>query len=147
MAYLILENCIGCTACVRWCPVDAISGVRKGLHVIDPSLCIECGACARICPSNCIQDGTGQLKSSIKPALWAKPAFNYENCTECRICIQSCPVGCIKVVNPGHQNGLHPGQPYLASPKTCMACSFCAQDCPSDAIHMLSPQPEAVQSS
>lgn len=141
MAYLILENCIGCTACVRLCPVDAITGERKQMHTIDPALCIECGACGRICPADCIQDGHGVLTQQIKPALWAKPAFIYERCTACRICVQSCPVGCIALINPAHSNGLHPGQPYLATPKTCISCAFCVTDCPTNAMHMLAPLP------
>ncbi|MDW8047511.1 MAG: 4Fe-4S binding protein, partial [Chloroflexota bacterium] len=45
MAYSIIETCIGCTACTKRCPTNAISGERNQLHVIDPTLCIDCGAC------------------------------------------------------------------------------------------------------
>ena len=47
--YLIADNCTGCRACVRACPVQAISGERKEVHVIDQSLCIKCGACLEKC--------------------------------------------------------------------------------------------------
>jgi NADH-quinone oxidoreductase subunit F len=43
------ETCTGCRACVRACPVTAISGERKEVHVIDQSLCIKCGACLEKC--------------------------------------------------------------------------------------------------
>ena len=43
------ETCTGCRACVRACPVQAISGERKEVHVIDQSLCIKCGACLEKC--------------------------------------------------------------------------------------------------
>jgi len=48
--YSILEDkCIGCTVCVKVCPVDCISGERKALHVIDQDKCIKCGACMDRC--------------------------------------------------------------------------------------------------
>ena len=43
------ETCTGCRACVRACPVQAISGERKEVHVIDQELCIKCGACFEKC--------------------------------------------------------------------------------------------------
>jgi NADH-quinone oxidoreductase subunit F len=46
---IVAEKCKGCTACVRKCPVDAISGEKKQPHVIDPEVCIKCGACKDVC--------------------------------------------------------------------------------------------------
>jgi len=43
------EKCVGCTACARVCPVDAISGVIKEKHTIDPEICTRCGACLEVC--------------------------------------------------------------------------------------------------
>ncbi len=55
MEYVINpENCVGCTACARVCPVNAISGERKEIHHINPDICIKCGACKEKCKFDAI---------------------------------------------------------------------------------------------
>ena len=51
---VIVENCVGCTACRRVCPVGAVSGHPKQVHFIDPNICIACGACFDACKFNAI---------------------------------------------------------------------------------------------
>ncbi len=43
------EKCTGCMACIKGCPVDAITGQRKQVHHIDQELCIQCGVCLTRC--------------------------------------------------------------------------------------------------
>ncbi len=43
------DKCVGCTVCAIKCPVKAISGNRKEVHIIDQSECIKCGICKTVC--------------------------------------------------------------------------------------------------
>jgi NADH:ubiquinone oxidoreductase subunit F (NADH-binding)/(2Fe-2S) ferredoxin len=43
------DKCIGCTACLRKCPVQCIAGSPKQVHVIDQSACVKCGQCLLAC--------------------------------------------------------------------------------------------------
>ena len=45
ISFNITDDCRGCTACARKCPVGAISGEKKEKHVIDQDVCIRCGRC------------------------------------------------------------------------------------------------------
>ena len=50
LRYTIDKNkCVGCTACARVCPVNAIAGERKQPHTIDGEKCIKCGQCYEVC--------------------------------------------------------------------------------------------------
>jgi len=52
--YVVAEKCIGCTACKRVCPADAIVGEVKQPHVILLDKCIKCGACIDKCKPKAI---------------------------------------------------------------------------------------------
>ena len=51
---IIPEMCTGCTVCAKNCPTNAISGERKGIHLIDQDACIKCGACYSKCKFDAI---------------------------------------------------------------------------------------------
>ncbi len=46
--------CIGCTFCIRACPVDAIAGAAKQMHTVIASECTGCELCIAPCPMDCI---------------------------------------------------------------------------------------------
>ena len=49
------DNCTGCTLCFKNCPVDAITGEKKEVHVIDPGKCIKCGICYEVCNFDAVE--------------------------------------------------------------------------------------------
>ena len=54
VAMVVEADCIGCTKCIQACPVDAIIGANKHMHVVIESLCTGCGLCVPPCPVDCI---------------------------------------------------------------------------------------------
>jgi len=48
--YIQPDKCKACTICLKECPVDAIEGGKKQIHVIDQSKCTKCGTCFDVCP-------------------------------------------------------------------------------------------------
>ncbi|MDD5408772.1 MAG: NADH-ubiquinone oxidoreductase-F iron-sulfur binding region domain-containing protein, partial [Candidatus Omnitrophica bacterium] len=55
LVYEITDKCVGCTACKKACPAEAISGAPKAKHIIDINKCIKCGACFKICKFSAIR--------------------------------------------------------------------------------------------
>jgi NADH:ubiquinone oxidoreductase subunit F (NADH-binding) len=53
--YMINDQCIGCGACKKVCPANAISGEPKQQHLINLNKCIQCGNCFKVCKFTAIK--------------------------------------------------------------------------------------------
>jgi NADH:ubiquinone oxidoreductase subunit F (NADH-binding)/(2Fe-2S) ferredoxin/Pyruvate/2-oxoacid:ferredoxin oxidoreductase delta subunit len=49
--YISPDDCRGCMLCLKECPVGAITGARREVHIIDQDKCTTCGGCLEVCPS------------------------------------------------------------------------------------------------
>lgn len=136
MPHIISDACIGCTACVPLCPVDAISGQSSRLHTIDPRQCIDCGACGRICPVRAVLNDDMRRCKPLERALWPRPVFNDDACTACGSCILACPTDALDLEARPHRGTALQGLPALARPEDCIACGFCVQSCQYDAVEL-----------
>lgn len=65
-------RCIGCTACIKACPVDAIVGGNKQSHTVIADWCTDCEACLEPCPVDCIE--MVPVTQTLYDWKWAKPA-------------------------------------------------------------------------
>ena len=54
LAVIDEEWCIGCTLCLKACPVDCIVGGPKAMHTVIEAQCTGCELCLPACPVDCI---------------------------------------------------------------------------------------------
>lgn len=71
VAYIDEETCIGCTVCIRACPVDAILGAQKHMHTVITSECTGCDLCVEPCPVDCID--MIPVETGIQEWKWSQP--------------------------------------------------------------------------
>lgn len=75
--------CIGCTLCIKACPVDAIIGANKRMHTVLESACTGCDLCLPVCPVDCmhVEDvsgaATGWAAWSEAQAQAARARYDY----------------------------------------------------------------------
>jgi electron transport complex protein RnfB len=66
VAYIDEDWCIGCTLCLKACPVDCIAGATKRMHTVIESECTGCELCLPACPVDCIV-----LEDTTRATGWA----------------------------------------------------------------------------
>ena len=54
LAVIDEAGCIGCTLCIKACPVDCILGAPKRMHTVIDDQCTGCELCLPACPVDCI---------------------------------------------------------------------------------------------
>lgn len=64
-------HCIGCTLCIRACPVDAIVGANKRMHTVLADACTGCDLCVAPCPVDCIS-----MQPVRPPRAWRESDAN-----------------------------------------------------------------------
>jgi len=75
--------CIGCTLCIKVCPVDCIVGASKRMHTVIDDLCTGCELCVPACPVDCITmvpvtgDQTGWLAWEAAQAGQARERYAF----------------------------------------------------------------------
>ncbi|MCE5189229.1 MAG: 4Fe-4S binding protein [Eubacteriales bacterium] len=135
MPYFITEDCIGCAACAKICPVLAIEGSPKERHIVNIRRCVSCGVCGRVCPKNALLDGHGNLCKSVPRTKWKKPVVDTALCSACGICVTWCRAEALRISLPAFHGDIHVFA-ELFQPKNCVGCSLCEDNCPLGAIHM-----------
>ena len=75
--------CIGCTLCLKACPVDCIVGGSKQMHTVIAPSCTGCELCIPVCPVDCISledvpgGQTGWAAWSAPQAQEARERFEF----------------------------------------------------------------------
>ncbi len=78
LAVIDEDWCIGCTLCIKACPVDCILGASKQMHAIVEADCTGCELCVPACPVDCI------AMEPVTPGLSGWAAWSPEQAARAR---------------------------------------------------------------
>lgn len=76
IADIVREECIGCTICIKVCPVDAIVGARHMIHKVLEDQCNGCELCINECPVNCMSMIKADQKNWVWPSKQSEDSKN-----------------------------------------------------------------------
>ncbi|NOZ11274.1 MAG: electron transport complex subunit RsxB [Gammaproteobacteria bacterium] len=146
------QACIGCTLCIKACPVDAILGASKQMHTVIGEECTGCDLCIPPCPVDCIDRvpaSQDARKVSLPPSnntVLTIKTRNYitahietedqrthatQTCIRCGRCAKVCPSRLLPQQLYWH---IRTGRFDKAQAHTlfdCIECGHCDEVCPS----------------
>ncbi len=143
MAHFITEACIGCRACEKKCPVEAIVGAAKTRHAVLEASCIDCGVCGNLCPKSAVLDADGRTVPKIKLSLRPKAHVDEDLCSGCEACLAVCREGCISIEPFSGDEQFF--RVAAIDPKRCIGCGLCETICIKEAVTVAADgQPAAI---
>lgn len=139
MSYKITEDCVGCGACAKKCPENAISGQPKSRHEIDSLFCSECGTCFKTCPRGAVMDPQGRRSPKKgKKGKVVRAKIDESMCAACKTCMMNCPHEAVRVV----RRGLFSNGSCQVDPEKCDGCGQCSRLCIVGALKVNEVSPE-----
>lgn len=130
VAFSISKECVGCGACRRKCPWEAILGKQKHRHLVEPTLCRECGTCWYTCPKCAVEDPNGYRRDKSWRPRVPKARIDLGSCVGCQNCLLNCEQGAIH-----YRNTFFAGHCVVEEPK-CVGCGSCLAYCATESISL-----------